>query len=834
LILLCAVGIAGAAAPDFTLCEKQLAAAPERWESARCFYEAAVRGKDWDAAARRLDALSARHPDRPWLLLARAYVEQERRPERLEERYRAAIAAFAARHHTEGEVRARCLWAFRLAAAGRRREAAEQIAVAVRAAEAAGEPGPLAEALVFQAWQQVRSGEDLRLPEQLAQRAEALVFPRGPASQQMLCLELLARLSRDLGRPDRAAGYYRRLEPLARANGRRSLEILSQLGLGILLFDEVDRAPRESGKARAVAQLRRALDTATAAGDVESQANAHLLLAQLLGPPESRGHAERCLGLAHGRSATLTTSCLLALSRSLTATDPAAAERRLEEAHAAAVQSGDPGALARIWYNRMNLSWQIQERGQAIAESRQAIQAVEALRDRQLAEAGKAGVFSRWLAPYYATSGHLLTDYQQSADPAALDLAFEISESRQARVLLDLLAAPGKGRPPQIARRAIEAGLAADEALLAFQIAPRQDLQGFAGGPWLLVSTRRGTRAYPLPAEAERASLETTVSFFLGLIERRDGSEKDLGEALYDRLLRPAVADLPPGVRRLILVPDGILHLLPFAALPLPSQLQISTVPSATLWRRWRGSARHPLRSVLVLADPARTEAALPYARREGRRVLRRFGGAGEVRAGADAGESAFKRTDFSRFGVLHFAAHAVADAARPEDSAVLLAADAPGEDGNLHVAEIAPLHLSGKLVVLSACRTAAGALVGGEGVMSLGRAFFEAGAAAVVGSLWPVRDDEADAFFAVFYDHLTAGESAATALQAAQQDRIRAGAPAQAWAGFVVLGDGDWRLPARPQSRWSFLGWGIAGLLALAAVTMWRRRRRSPRARWS
>ncbi|HEY4592421.1 MAG TPA: CHAT domain-containing protein, partial [Thermoanaerobaculia bacterium] len=540
-----------------------------------------------------------------WLLLARAYVEEEREPGGAEARYQAAVTAFAARHHAEGEVRARCNWATRLAATGRGEEADVQIAAAVRAAEASGEPGPLAEALIFQAWRLVRTGADLQLPQQLARRAETLLFPRGAVLQQMLCLELLARLARDLGRPDRAAGYYRRLGPMAHANGRTSLEIVAQLGLGLLLFDELDRAPRPSGRAQAAAQLRRALDTATAAGDAQAQASAHLLLGQLLGPPEDRGHAERCVALAQGRADTLMTSCLLALSRSLAATDPAGAGQRLEEARALSARSGDPGLLARTWYTRMNLGWQIHPREQAIAESRQAIQAVEALRDRQLAEDGKAGVFSRWLAPYYAASGHLLADYRQSADPAVLDLAFEITEARQARVLLDLLSAPGAGRPPQVARRMIEAGLAPDEALLSFQIAPRDDLQGFAGGPWLLVSTRRGTRVYPLPKEAERASLETAVSAFVGLIERRDGSEKDLGAALYDRLLSPALADLSRGTRRLILVPDGALHLLPFAALPLPARFQISTVPSAALWWHWRQntrrSARHPaVRSVLV------------------------------------------------------------------------------------------------------------------------------------------------------------------------------------------------------------------------------------------
>jgi CHAT domain-containing protein len=204
---------------------------------------------------------------------------------------------------------------------------------------------------------------------------------------------------------------------------------------------------------------------------------------------------------------------------------------------------------------------------------------------------------------------------------------------------------------------------------------------------------------------------------------------------------------------------------------------------------------------------------------------------------GPGAGEAFLKRQDLSRFGVLHLAAHAVADEASPEASAVLLAADAPGEDGRLQVDEIARLDLRGSLVALSSCRSASGALVGGEGVMSLSRAFFAAGSAVVIGSLWPLRDDDAEAFFAIFYDHLAAGETAARAFSAAQRERLRDGAPAEAWAGFVLSGEGNWRLFPGTQETFSggreaqIAAWlapllAIVGILALASVLLRRLRR--------
>jgi hypothetical protein len=502
----------------------------------------------------------------------------------------------------------------------------------------------------------------------------------------------------------------------------------------------------------------------------------------------------------------------------------------LQEAGAAAERSGDLYSLARFWYGRMNLRWRFGPHDQAVADSLEAIRAVEALRDLQLEQAGRAGLFSRWLAPYYAASGHLLKEFQRSGDPVDLDLAFSITESMRARVLRDLLAAPRSPEPP-LSRKTLESGLAPDEALLSFQIAPREDLFGFAGGPWLLVSTRGGTRVYPLPEAVSRASLETAVPALLGLIERRDGDEARLAEFLGSNLLGKALSELPREVTRLVIVPDGVLHLLPFAALrlneegPLAERYQISMASSATLWERWRRQARRNVRPALVLADPLlpKGDDPLPDARSEGRYVAQSCGKGSVVRFGREAGEGFLKRQDLSPFGVLHLAAHAEADEANPETSAVLLAADAPGEDGRLQVDEISRLHLDGSLVALSSCRSASGAVVGGEGVMSLSRAFFAAGSAAVLGSLWPLRDEDARDFFEIFYDHLNAGETASAAFSAAQRERLRDGVPAEAWAGFVLSGDGNWRLPGAPEppiSPWT-VPTVTAGILILAALIL-------------
>jgi len=145
-----------------------------------------------------------------------------------------------------------------------------------------------------------------------------------------------------------------------------------------------------------------------------------------------------------------------------------------------------------------------------------------------------------------------------------------------------------------------------------------------------------------------------------------------------------------------------------------------------------------------------------------------------------------------SAYGIVHFAAHGVLDDEHPRRTAVLLAPGSPDEDGLLQIREIVTMDFKGKLVVLSSCRSAAGTLLGGEGVMGLARAFFQAGAHAVVGSLWPLRDDDARELFERFYRYLADGLAVTAALSAAQREMMDRGAPTAAWAGVVALGDGN------------------------------------------
>lgn len=430
-----------------------------------------------------------------------------------------------------------------------------------------------------------------------------------------------------------------------------------------------------------------------------------------------------------------------------------------------------------------------------------------------------------------------------------LELAEEVLRDDLARETAEgqLLQAP----PPTLA--SVQQALAPDEALLSFQTWRRQHTEDAPfqdGSSWVLTITRDAVRPARIPDDGE---LRRRIELLRSVMELRDGSDLDGAVGLHRDLLAGALAGLPGVVTRLVIIPDGPLHSLPFAALrasreapPLAARFAVSVAPSAALWLRWRGEPRPPPAgsAALVLADPLREgEApssagglpvrrdaavwvnglglpALRFAREEASTIARVLGGS-RVLLGADASERLLKTTDLHPYRALHLAAHAVVDDARPDRSAVVLAPGAPEEDGLLQMHEVVDLELGGKLVVLAACRSTSGAILSGEGPLSLARAFFQAGASTVVGSLWALRDREAAELMEGFYRALADGETAAAALARAQRERIAARDPPAAWAGVVVLGDGSPTLRAAPGQarvgRW--LGTGV--LLAVLVLTL-------------
>lgn len=287
-------------------------------------------------------------------------------------------------------------------------------------------------------------------------------------------------------------------------------------------------------------------------------------------------------------------------------------------------------------------------------------------------------------------------------------------------------------------------------------------------------------------------------------------------------------------LERLIVVPDLLLAGVPLEPLPVPGsdrllleRFEVSYLPSSRLSARASSPRRIWPWTPSVLAIGAVQDSTvplpgderwieLPRTAAELHAVAREMPG----RAGIREGSAARKQAITGGWPILHIATHGEADLEDPRRSRLLFA----GPE-YLFVDEAARLPLSGvDLVTLSACETARGRLIRGEGVDNFARAFLRAGSATAVASLWSVEDAAAAEFMRQFYHQLARGEGKAAALREAKLKLLRSGTrlarPAH-WAAFVLYGDAE--SPAVPRLPWAAVA-VAAALLILVAALIFRR----------
>jgi CHAT domain-containing protein len=317
-----------------------------------------------------------------------------------------------------------------------------------------------------------------------------------------------------------------------------------------------------------------------------------------------------------------------------------------------------------------------------------------------------------------------------------------------------------------------------------------------------------------------RKRIEDAIDRHLAAIQqRKDPSET--GRYLHATLLGTIEVRKTP---TLIVVPDGKLHLLPFASLIAPNSkfliesTNIFYAPSGNVLYVLRSHHRnHPPTKPFFgvaysgTASPSRNgpEVAtrglfdtpgteyrpLAFAREEVMAAAESVGPEGVVLTGASASEWAIKTAHLSDFRVLHFAAHAIEDRRRPERAGLVFYPGRQAEDGVWQPREIRREELRADLVVLSACETAVGKIEGEEGVANLARTFLIAGSRSVIASSWTVDDRATATMMAQMYSYLANGEPVATALRHAQIDMLRQFGSTTApfyWAAFLVIGDGS------------------------------------------
>jgi CHAT domain-containing protein/tetratricopeptide (TPR) repeat protein len=548
----------------------------------------------------------------------------------------------------------------------------------------------------------------------------------------------------------------------------------------------------------------------------------------------------------------------------------------LDHARELKEQTGEIEDLARIQYLRARIFLAQNRLEEARSEIEKTIAIIESQRLRITKFDSRAEYFASVHGYYSLYIRILMALHELHPDEKYDQLAFEAAEKSKVRSLLDLLqntppsppcaellaretnpnstGTSGKALPEPETTSAqaltlpqIQAELGDDDTVLLEYalgddrsyawLVDRAKISQFTLAPaWEIRTQARDFREGLLPAPSLKD--ETTSAY----LQRRHAAKvaqsrrsKKLASLLVGSL------ELPPQ-KRLLIVPDGPLQYIPFAALPvahgvkqstlLGEEYELSLLPSASVLASLRKAAARrppPTDGVVIFADPvfesggndsgaATIETAerrsrdlnlalkdssgwqhipsLPGSRREALSIQRIVGHANaRLALGFNATRQSVVDGSLAHNRVIHFATHGIVDTRHPEMSGLILSLVNPrGErvDGYLRLSDIYNLKLSADLIVLSSCESALGKDLESEGTIGLPRGFLYAGARSVIASLWKVDDDATSILMKALYSRMQRGESPSRALHGAQLDLSTEERYADPyyWAGFVLEGD--------------------------------------------
>lgn len=468
------------------------------------------------------------------------------------------------------------------------------------------------------------------------------------------------------------------------------------------------------------------------------------------------------------------------------------AERFVQGAFDYFGQVGQRGRLARLHTLRARVALANGRRSEARESLEQALRYLEQSGDEvestllQAAWSGQAREAYDALASLHVDAG------QAGA-------ALEVVERGRAR---GLLRAAERHNVHPLNEHELVAALPAGVELVAYAVLPER--------VWAWQVTNRGVRHVWVARDAgAHEALRARVEQVARALEHHQDSPEllaDLGR-LHAALLAPVLRTGANARRTLVIVPDGFLHRVPFAALRdargtfVVQDRAVVMAPSASLYLlRHAADCQRPATIWrAAVAGQAEVDArAFPDLERLTRAEVEAREVAALYRDSALLlGPQATRATLLAaarEADVLHIAAHARASSQRPADSALLLASS-DGDPGLLTLRDLESAGLPRtRVAVLSACSTARGPISRGEGVLGLARAFQAASVTAVVASAWDVEDASARALMVSFHAGLARGLSAAQALrqaqiQAAMSADARRAAPGN-WAAFATYGD--------------------------------------------
>ena len=374
--------------------------------------------------------------------------------------------------------------------------------------------------------------------------------------------------------------------------------------------------------------------------------------------------------------------------------------------------------------------------------------------------------------------------------------------------------------------------------LKAFQnsLAPEEVVISYFFGDqaiYCITITSNSRQMHQIPITHSLAELMVSARKGLNNSKSNVNELASITQVFYKTLVAPALEN--KDFARLVIIPDGFLHYIPFGGLNtqpgnrnkyLIELASISYANSATLQAQLQAikNNRNGLLAVAPNFDtPIGSQDSLirllplVHNKQEATGILSHF--EGKLLVDTDASLQSFLAQN-ENYGILHLATHAVINDQYPEYS-YLAFTPKKDEEHLLFVSDLYNLDLKANLVTLSACESGIGDLKRGEGFISLSRAFFYGGAKSIANSKWNVNDLAASQIMKVFYQHLADGKSKDTALRLAKlnfldnhrQNNLQ---HPYYWSGIVISGTTD-PVTSRPLPwKWLLLfGLILVGMLA-------------------
>ncbi|MEM9686607.1 MAG: CHAT domain-containing tetratricopeptide repeat protein, partial [Bacteroidota bacterium] len=327
--------------------------------------------------------------------------------------------------------------------------------------------------------------------------------------------------------------------------------------------------------------------------------------------------------------------------------------------------------------------------------------------------------------------------------------------------------------------------------------------------------------------------LETQIRDLYTMLVTHDSDLKTLtaaSNALYQNILHPLLKDKTH--TRLMVMPDGILNYIPFEILHdgtqyVTERMTVSYAPSATLQQQLQRKKPENTR-VLAFAPDFSTAVdldPLPHAKKEVQHIRSYFKG-----RSYEDGEATLENFNAERtsYGIHHLATHAIVNDETPEYSYLAFTPESNNES-LLYLSDIYTMKLNTAMVALSACESGIGDLKRGEGMISLSRAFFYAGAASIANTRWKINDNTTSQIMRNFYRQLSKGKKKDEALRLAKVEFMKKNYNNSQkhpyyWAGIVITGNTD-----AVTTSVSFWTWTLP-LILIAVLMLWilRKKKRS------